>query len=60
MTRTECVLRDVPRLQAERLSILSAIDQQDDPAAIAILLRRIDKIEEHFDGAGLDERGNPK
>lgn len=60
MTRKESIRGDVPRLKAERSSMLAAIDRSDDPAAIAILLRRVDKIEERFDEIGLDARGNPR
>ncbi len=57
MTRHEAIFRDVPRLQAERLKLLEAIELTTDPAAIAIMLRRVDRIEERFDEVHLDEGG---
>ncbi len=51
--RREAILYDVPRLRVERLKFLLAIQSSTDPAAIAIMLRRVDKIEERFSEVGL-------
>ncbi len=56
MTRYEAIIRDVPALQAERLRLIAFADNAT-PQVIAILQRRIDKIEERFSEVGLNAEG---
>lgn len=58
--RLDAIRSDVPYLREERRVFIIAMEQATDPMVIAILQRRVDKIEERFDEIGLREDGSAK
>lgn len=57
-SRRADILRDVPRMRIERLRLKAAMEKHPGAyIAIAIWQRRVDRIEERFEEAGLADDG---